>query len=90
MKKQIDLMCGGRFISHYPGKVHVYYDNRSRIIKCEIGELVEELLPEPIVSNVWPKRSYRQQLETCTGSNGVSLIEFKLDAPSSQSQKAKN
>jgi hypothetical protein len=46
MKKQIDTISGGRFISHHPGKVDVYYDNRGRVIKCDGIELVEDLLPE--------------------------------------------
>jgi len=76
MKKQIDTMTGGRFISHHPGKVDVHYDSRSRVIKCDGIELVEDLLPETIINNDWPKRSYRPQLETCS----ENLIEFKLDA----------
>jgi hypothetical protein len=76
MKKKIYTISGGRFISHHPGKVDVYYDSRGRVIKSDGSELVEDLQPEPIINNDWPKRSYRPQLETCSGN----LIEFKLDA----------
>ena len=79
-------MSGGRFISHHPGRIDVYYDSRCRVIKCDGSELVEGLLSEPIVNNDWPKRSYRPQLETCTGNNGFSLIEFKLYAQATSAQ----
>lgn len=77
MKRQIQILNGGRFISKH-GNAICYYDSRYKIIKTDIGELVEELLPEPIVNNGWPKRAFRPHLELCAGNNGLSLIEFPV------------
>jgi hypothetical protein len=55
MKKQIEMLNGGRFISRH-GSAICYYDSRHKITKTDVGELVEQLLPEPIVNNDWPKR----------------------------------
>ena len=60
----------------------VYFDSRHRVIKTELeggmlAELVEELQPEGIfTSSDWPKRSYRPQLLTVNGGDGVRVIDF--------------
>ena len=57
---------------------------RHRVTKTKLecgmmGELVEEVEPEDIFTSFdWPKRSYRHQLETVNGGDGVSVIEFEL------------
>jgi hypothetical protein len=76
-KRQIQILNAGRFISRH-GNAICYYDSHHKITKTDIGELVEELLPEPIVNNDWPKRAYRPQLESCAGNNGLSLIGFAV------------
>ena len=52
MKKPIEMLNGGRFISQHRSAT-CYYDSRHKIIKTNIGELIEELQPEPIVNNDW-------------------------------------
>jgi hypothetical protein len=76
-KRQIQILNGGRFISRRENAI-CYYDSHHKITKNDIGELVEELLPEPIVNNDWPKRAYRPRLESCAGNNGLSLIGFPI------------
>jgi hypothetical protein len=71
------MLNGGRFISRH-GSATCYYDSRHKITKTDIGELVEQLLPEPIVNNDWPKRSYRPQLVICAGNSALSLIGFPV------------
>jgi hypothetical protein len=42
-----------------------------------MGELVEQLQPEDIFTSTdWPKRSYRHQLETVNGGDGINVIEL--------------
>jgi hypothetical protein len=78
---RIEMLSGGRFLSYHDHAV-VYCDSQHRVIKAELeggmlGELVEELQPENIfASSDWPKRSYRPQLLTVTGGDGVSVIEW--------------
>jgi hypothetical protein len=71
------MLNGGRFISRH-GSAICCYDSRHKITKTDVGELVEQLLPEPIVNSDWPKRSYRPQLEICAGNKALSLIEFPV------------
>jgi hypothetical protein len=78
---RIEMLSGGRFVSHHELAM-VYFDSRHRVIQIKLeggalGELVEELQPEDIfTSSDWPKRSYRPQLFTVNGGDGVSVIEF--------------
>ena len=78
---RIEMLSGGRFVSHHDHAL-VYCDSRHRVTKIELeggmlGELVEELQPEGIFpSPDWPKRSYRAQLFTVTGGDGVKVIEL--------------
>ena len=78
---RIEMLSGGRFVSHHDHAM-VYFDSRHRVIKTELeggmlAELVEELQPEGIfTSSDWPKRSYRPQLLTVNGGDGVRVIEF--------------
>ena len=77
------MVSAGRFFSHHDYAI-VYFDSRHRVTKTKfeggmMGELVEEVQPEDIFTSFnWPKRSYRQQLETVNGGEGVSVIEFEL------------
>jgi hypothetical protein len=81
LTNRIEMVSGGRFFSHHDHAI-VYFDSRHRVTKTKlkgglIGELVEELQPQDIFSSSdWPKRSYRHQLETVHGGDGVSVIEF--------------
>jgi hypothetical protein len=78
---RIETLSGGRFVSHHEQAL-VYYDSRHRIIQTELeggrrGELVEELQPEGIFTAPdWPKRSYRAQLFTVRGDDGVRVIDL--------------
>ena len=78
---RIDMLSGGRFVSHHEQAL-VYFDSRHRVIQAELeggrrGELVQELQPEGIFTAPdWPKRSYRAQLFTVRGDDGVSVIEL--------------
>jgi hypothetical protein len=78
---RIDMVSGGRFFSHHDDTI-VYFDSRHRVTKTKLegglmGELVEQLQPEDIVTSTdWPKRSYRHQLETVNGGDGISVIEL--------------
>jgi hypothetical protein len=80
---QIEMVSVGRFFSHHDHAI-VYFDSRHRVTKTKfeggmMGELVEEVEPEDIFTSFnWPKRSYRHQLETVNGGDGVSVIEFEL------------
>jgi len=77
---QIESLSGGRFVSHHEQAL-VCYDSRHRVIQTELeggrrGELLEELQPEGIFTAPgWPKRSYRTQLFTVRGDDGVRLID---------------
>ena len=77
------MASAGRFLSHHDHAI-VYFDSRHRVTKTKfedgmMGELVEEVEPEDIFTSFnWPKRSYRHQLETVNGGDGVSVIEFEL------------
>jgi hypothetical protein len=79
---RIDMLSGGRFVSHHDHAM-VYFDSRHRVIQTKLeggvlGELVEELQPEEIFTSPdWPRRSYRPQLLTVNGGDGVSVIEFR-------------
>ena len=76
------MLSGGRFVSHHNDAL-VYFDSRHRVTKIELeggmlGELVEELQPESIFTSPdWPKRSYRAQLFTVHGRDGVKVIELR-------------
>lgn len=78
---RIEMLSGGRFVSHRDHAL-VYFDSRHRVIQTELeggrrGELVEELQPEGIFTSPdWPKRSYRAQLFTVRGDDGVNVIEL--------------
>ena len=80
---RIENVNGGRFFSHHDHGI-TYFDSRHRVTKTKLeggmlAELVEELQPEDIFTSFnWPKRSYRHQLETVNGGDGVSVIEFEL------------
>lgn len=73
------MLSGGRFVSHRDQAL-VYYDSRHRVIQTQLeggcrGELVAELQPEGIFTTPdWPKRSYRTQLFTVRGDDGVRVI----------------
>jgi hypothetical protein len=75
------MLSGGRFVSHRDHAL-VYFDSRHRVIQTELeggrrGELVQGLQPEGIFTAPdWPKRSYRAQLFTVRGDDGVSVIEL--------------
>ena len=81
LTNRIEMVSSGRFFSHHDRAI-VYFDSRHRVSKTkleggQIAELVEELQPEEIfTSSDWPKRSYRHQLETVNGTDGVSVIEL--------------
>jgi hypothetical protein len=80
---QIEMVSAGRFLSHHDHAI-VYFDSRHGVSKTNLesgmmGELVEEVEPEDIFTSFnWPKRSYRYQLETVNGCDGVSVIELEL------------
>ena len=81
LTNRIETVSSGRFFSHHDRAI-VYFDSRHRVTQTKLegglmGELVEELQPQAIfTSSDWPKRSYRHQLETVNGTDGVSVIEF--------------
>ena len=82
---QIEMVSAGRFFSHHDHAI-VYFDSRHRVTKTKfeggmMGELVEEVKPEDIFTSFnWPKRSYRHQLETVNGGDGLALLNLNLQS----------